>query len=82
MSMDDNKKYGTFCDATTGETVTRELNDAEYAQHATILAQAKQDEADKVTAQEAKEAARTSAITKFKALGLTDDEIQHLIPSV
>ena len=60
----------------------REMNDAEYADYQARQEQAEQDEADKVTAQEAKEAARTSAIAKFKALGLTDDEIQHLIQSV
>jgi len=64
------------------DDLVREMNDAEYSDYQARLSQAEQDEADKVTAQEAKEAARTSAITKFKALGLTDDEIQHLIPSV
>ena len=63
------------------DDLVREMNDAEYADYQARLAQAEQDEADKVTAQEAKEAARTSAIAKFKALGLTNDEIQHLIPT-
>ena len=63
------------------DDLVREMNDAEYADYQARQAQAEQDEADKVTAQEAKEAARTSAIAKFKALGLTNDEIQHLIPT-
>lgn len=62
--------------AATGETVTREMDDAEFAQH----------EADQAAAAAAAEAAETEATTKAAArtallarLGITEDEARLLL---
>ena len=55
--------------------VTREMTDAEYAQWQTDATAA----AAQVAAAEAKIAARATALTKLKALGLTDAEVAALV---
>lgn len=63
-------------DGPTGEHIDRPMTDAEFAQYEVDqeTRSARQDELD------AQQAAKTSARTKLKALGLTDDEIAALIP--
>lgn len=54
----------------------RQMTETEYAQH---IADTKQQETQHET-QLAKAAARTSALAKLAALGLTNDEIAALLP--
>lgn len=66
-------------DAATGETVEREMNDAELAQYeADQAAWAEQAQAAEAEAA-AKAANREAAIARFKALGFTDAEIGALV---
>jgi hypothetical protein len=58
-------------DASTGESVTRELTADEITERQTAYLEFTQ-------AQEAKEAARESALAKLAALGLTEAEIAAL----
>ena len=55
--------------------VAREMTDAEFAQWQTDATAA----AAQVAAAEAKIAARATALTKLKALGLTDAEVAALV---
>jgi hypothetical protein len=61
-------------DVQTGETIERELNADEVAQRKTDLAAAAANKA----AQEAKAAARQSALAKLAELGLTEEEVAAL----
>jgi hypothetical protein len=61
-------------DALTGEVTERELTDEELAFHQTIVEQTVANDA----AAKAKELARSSALSKLAALGLTEDEIAAL----
>jgi hypothetical protein len=62
--------------ATTGEEIEREMNDAEFARY-----QEKNQQFEILKAeQNAKIAARQSALDKLAALGLTADEVSALIP--
>ena len=58
-------------DASTGESVTRELTADEINERQAAYLEFTQ-------AQQAKEAARESALTKLAALGLTEEEIAAL----
>jgi len=66
-------------DALTGETVVRDMTPEEIAQREAdqAAAAAAKQAADAEAA--AKAAAREAAITRFKALGFTDDEISALV---
>jgi hypothetical protein len=66
----------TIINATTGETIVREMTDAELAQKELDAAAV---EAEKQAIAE-REAARQSGRAKLAALGLTDQEIDALIP--
>jgi hypothetical protein len=59
----------------TGEMIVREMTEAEFAQYQIDIAQA-QAESEKI---DAKIAAKTSAIAKLAALGLTEDEAKAII---
>jgi hypothetical protein len=62
--------------AATGETITRDYNEAELAQHKIDKAKAAKDVADKTKADANKQAARQAVLDK---LGLTADEIAALL---
>jgi len=62
-----------------GTQETRMSTPAEMAQREADLIQFEADRAAREEAIAAAEAARASAITKFKALGLSDDEIAAII---
>jgi hypothetical protein len=61
-------------DGLTGEVIERELNGEEAAQ----IAQSKLDSESLLAEIQAKETARTSALSKLAALGLTEAEIAAL----
>jgi hypothetical protein len=61
-------------DAATGETTERPLTADELAEHAAIQAEAQARQAE----QDAKAAARVSALAKLKELGLSQEEIEAL----
>jgi hypothetical protein len=61
-------------DAETGATTERKMTDDETAERETLALEMEQ----QVLAQEAKAAARESALAKLAALGLTDEEIGAL----
>ena len=63
----------------TGEVVERELTQAEQDQRAADAAAAATAEAERVAAEEARQAARAAAIERFKTLGFTDEEIATLV---
>jgi selenocysteine lyase/cysteine desulfurase len=66
----------TIHNAATGETITRDYNEAELAQHEIDKAKAAKDVADKTKADADKQAARQAVLKK---LGLTADEIAALL---
>ena len=66
----------TIHNAATGETITRDYNEAELAQHEIDKAQAIKDAADKAKADANKQAARQAVLDK---LGLTADEVAALL---
>ena len=66
----------TIHNAATGETITRDYNEAELAQHEIDKAQAAKDAAEKAKADANKQAARQAVLDK---LGLTADEITALL---
>lgn len=66
----------TIYDVATGETITRNMNSAELAQHEIDKAQAIKAQADKAKADADKQAARQAVLDK---LGLTADEIAALL---
>lgn len=51
-----------------------ELTEEEIAEREAIAAQSAQEEADRIASEEAKVAAKASAIAKLAALGLTEEE--------
>jgi hypothetical protein len=61
-------------DALTGETIERELTAEEIAEHKAMQAEAETRQAE----QNAKAAARTSALAKLADLGLTEEEVAAL----
>jgi hypothetical protein len=61
-------------DAATGETIERPLTAEEIAEREVMLAQAEAEKAE----QDAKVAARASALQKLKELGLSQEEIEAL----
>ena len=63
-------------DCITGETIIRDYDEAELAQHNADKAQAEKVAADKAKADTAKAAARQAVLDK---LGLTADEITALL---
>jgi hypothetical protein len=66
----------TIYDCLTGETITRDYNETELAQHEIDKAQAVKDAADKAKADADKAAARQAVLDK---LGLTADEVAALL---
>jgi hypothetical protein len=62
-------------DCSTGEATTVPLTAEELAQRETDRLAYEAQEATRLAAEEAKEAAKASANAKLKALGLTDSEI-------
>jgi hypothetical protein len=64
----------TIFDAATGETLEREMNEAELANYETLQAESAASQAEA----EAKASARTSALAKLADLGLTAEEIAAL----
>ena len=66
----------TIHNAATGETITRDYNEAELAQHEIDKAQAAKDVANKAKADANKQAARQAVLDK---LGLTADEVAALL---
>lgn len=69
-------------DAVTGDTVEREMTDAECAQYEKDQVQWAKAEADRLAAQQSQEAAKASAAAKLKALGLSDEEVAALTRAV
>lgn len=61
-------------DASTGEVVERDFTEEELAQRAADFAAFEAAEAARVAEEEAKAAARQSALDKLMALGLTEKE--------
>jgi hypothetical protein len=70
-----NKPIVVFHDVKTNEIIEREMNNKEFAQWE--LDQAA--EVARQVEQDAKAAAKESALTKLQALGLTEDEIKALV---
>ena len=66
----------TIIDCLTGETITRDYNANELAQHETDQAQAVKNAADKAKADADKQAARQAVLDK---LGLTANEVTALL---
>jgi hypothetical protein len=64
----------TVFDLATGETLDREMNEAELANYEIVQAEAAASQAEA----EAKAAARESALAKLADLGLTAEEIAAL----
>jgi hypothetical protein len=73
MSNEQEKYYGSFHDAITGETITRELT----AEEISALLE-NRDESIEERAQSRLQA-RESASEKLSALGLTEEEINAII---
>jgi hypothetical protein len=65
---------GVFVDAITGKTIERELNENELKEFTAIQKTSLQSEKER----KAKAEARTSALAKLAALGLTEAEIASL----
>ena len=65
------------CD--TGEVIERPLTADEIAQREVDAAAAAIAEAERIAAEEAKEAAKASALAKLTALGLTEEEALAII---
>lgn len=66
-------------DAATGETVVVDLTDEEIADRKLMAEEFAREEAERETAQAAKETARESALAKLAALGLTEEEASTII---
>ena len=66
----------TIHDCATGETITREMNESEFAQWEADQAQTAKDVATKAKADTKKAAARQTVLDK---LGLTVDEVAALL---
>lgn len=65
--------------AATGETVTREMDDDEFAQYEADHAAAAARKAAEQAETDAKATVRDSAIARFQKLGFTDAEISTLV---
>lgn len=63
----------------TGQVVERPLTPEEIAQREADAAAAAAAEAERIAAEETRQAARTAAIARFKTLGFTDEEIATLV---
>ena len=63
----------------TGQQTVHELTNKELAQMEIDRVNAESDRATRKAEEDAKTARRASAITKLKALGLTEDEVTALI---
>lgn len=66
-------------DAATGQMTHREMTDAEHAEYEQRVAASEAEQATKSEAAKTAIAAKKSARSKLKALGLTDDEIAALV---
>jgi hypothetical protein len=60
----------TIYDHATGETVVREMNEIEYAEHLEITQSAQASRATREAEELAKELAKTEAINKLRELGI------------
>lgn len=63
----------------TGDVTERPLTAEEIAQREADAAAAAAAEAERAAAEEARQAARASAIARFKTLGFSDEEIANLV---
>lgn len=68
----------TISDATTGETIEREMTDVEQAERDAFLAKVEAEAKAEAKAQAAKEAAKKAAQAKLAELGLTTDDLKAL----
>ena len=65
--------------AATGEVVERDRTTEEQAQYEADVAAAEAAEAERVTVEAARVAARESAIAKLSKLGLNDSEVEAMM---
>lgn len=65
-------------DGKTGQTIEREMTDAEQAERNTFLAQVETETQAQLLAQEQEQAAKQAAQAKLAALGLTTDDLKAL----
>ena len=65
-------------DCSTGESIERDMTEAELAAMAAMQAQAEEQRAAEDAAKAASDAAKASATAKLSALGLTAEEIAAL----
>ena len=68
----------TISDATTGETIEREMTDTEQVERDAFLAKVEAEAKAEAKAQAAKEAAKKAAQAKLAELGLTTDDLKAL----
>lgn len=66
-------------DAITGEVIERDFTEEEILQRAADLAAWQEAEEARIAEEEAKAAAKTSAVQKLSTLGLTEEEIKALL---
>ncbi len=66
-------------DCSTGESVERDMTEAELEAQAAMQAQAEEHRAAEDAAKAASDAAKASAVSKLSALGLTADEVAALL---
>lgn len=69
----------TEIDCLTGEVVERDFTEEELAQRAADLAAFEEAEEARVAQEEAKTAAKASAVEKLAVLGLTEEEVKALL---
>jgi hypothetical protein len=67
------------CSVPGGAVTERPLTAEEIAQREADAAAAAIAEAERVAAEEARQAARAAAVSRFKTLGFTDEEIATLV---
>ena len=63
-------------DATTGDTIIRDMNETEFAQHEADIAQAKKEAAAQAKADQAKANQRQIILDR---LGITDEELRAIL---
>jgi hypothetical protein len=68
----------TISDATTGETIEREMTDAEQAERNAFLAEVEAQAKAEAAAKKKADAAKEAAQAKLAALGLTTDDLKAL----
>ena len=73
------KPLVTEVNATTGESVTREMTDIEFEQWEKDSIESENHHIEIEAQNEAKAAAKASALAKLAALGLTEEESQALV---